>query len=42
MVPGPRHHSYTVELKTKVAEDYEKFYNYREGPYKDLLLVEST
>ena len=22
-----------LEIETKVAEDYVKFYNYREGPY---------
>ena len=28
-----------VELQTKVAEDYAKFYNHGEGPYYGLLLV---
>ena len=31
-----------LELETKVAEDYTKFNNHGEGPYQDLLLVEST
>ena len=36
----------SLELETKVAEDYAKFYNHGEGPYQavglGLLLVEST
>ena len=31
-----------IELQTYLREDYAKFYNYREGPYLGLLLVESA
>ena len=33
---------WTLELETKVAEDYTKFYNHGEGPDEGLLLVESA
>ena len=32
---------FDVELKTKVAADFAKFYKHGEGPYYDLLLDES-
>ena len=32
----------SLELDTKVAENYLKFNNHREGPYLGLLMVESA